>query len=60
MAQIIKTSISTLISIILIAVLLWFIVSYIEVISHNVDASSYNYSNWNCFIILINNFSPIH
>lgn len=46
--------------IVVIAIFFWIIVSYIEVVTHNLDATSYNYSNWNCFVIFLNKFSPIH
>ena len=39
-------------------IFLWLVFSYIEVISHNLDTELYNYSKWNCFIILIKYFSP--
>lgn len=47
----IKPIISTFFAIILVVIFLWIILSYIEVLAHNTDLSSYNYSDWNCFII---------
>lgn len=56
----INSVISIVFRVMIIAIVLWLIVSYIEVVTHNLDATSYNYSSWNCFVIFLNKFSPIH
>ena len=60
MSKKINSVISIVFRIVVIAIVLWLVVSYIEVVTHNLDATSYNYSNWNCFVIFLNKFSPIH
>lgn len=51
MTKIIKPIISIIFRMIVIAIFLWMVLSYIEVISHNLDYG-YIYSNWNLFVIL--------
>lgn len=49
---------SIIFRLVVIAIFLWLVLSYIEVISHNLDTEPYNYSEWNCFVILMKDFSP--
>lgn len=51
MTKIIKPIISIIFRMVVIAIFLWMVFSYIEVISHNLDYG-YIYSNWNLFVIL--------
>lgn len=58
MLDIIKRLFPKFFYVVIIAIFLWLILSYIEVISHNLDSEFYNYSNWNCFVILLHNYFP--
>jgi len=60
MTKSIKPIISIIFRLAVVAIFFWIIISYIEVVTHNLDATSYNYSNWNCFVVFLNNFFPIH
>ena len=60
MTKTIKPIISIIFTIVLISILLWVVLSYIEVIAHNTDLDLYNYSTWNCFTIFFEKIILIH
>ena len=59
MSKNISKIVSGIFYIVVFAILLWLMLSYIEVVTHNLDGF-YNYSSWNCFVIFVKGFSPIH
>lgn len=38
---------------VVVGVFLWAVLSYIEIVTHNLDTTEYIYSNWNFFILII-------